>query len=66
MTFPRNVAKALATVTKTNSVYVLSMHNLPDNRLTPDYISTAVSAPHQTSSPRAQPMQVHSISVHLS
>lgn len=34
-TFPKNASRALATVTKHNSVYTLAMSNLPDNRLTP-------------------------------
>ncbi|SCV74710.1 BQ2448_7739 [Microbotryum intermedium] len=38
-TFPREAKEALATVSRqTNGVYLLSMHNLPDNRLTPDFI----------------------------
>ncbi|KAM0749675.1 ClpP/crotonase [Meredithblackwellia eburnea MCA 4105] len=37
--FPRGAAKALLSITKpTPGVYLLSMHNLPDNRLTPSYI----------------------------
>ena len=43
ITFPRGALKALATVTKpTPNVFLLSMHNLPDNRLTPDYIKLAL------------------------
>lgn len=35
-TFPRGAAQALATVTSpSKGVFLLSMHNLPDNRLTP-------------------------------
>ena len=35
-TFPRGAAKALATVTMpSKGIYLLSMGNLPDNRLTP-------------------------------
>src|SRR5690349_10602825 len=34
-TFPKGAKEALATVTRTNNVYLLSMHNAPDNRLTP-------------------------------
>ncbi len=35
-TFPRGAAKALATVTTpAKGIYMLSMGNLPDNRLTP-------------------------------
>ena len=43
ITFPRGALKALATVTKpTPNVFLLSMHNLPDNRLTPDFIKLAL------------------------
>ncbi|KAM0749676.1 ClpP/crotonase [Meredithblackwellia eburnea MCA 4105] len=39
ITFPTGAAKALLTVTKpSKGIFLLSMHNLPDNRLTPSYI----------------------------
>ena len=43
ITFPRGALKGLATVTKpTPNVFLLSMHNLPDNRLTPNFIKQAL------------------------
>ncbi|KAI5479859.1 enoyl-CoA hydratase/isomerase family protein [Pseudohyphozyma bogoriensis] len=42
-TFPRGAATPLATVTRpTPKTYLLSMNNLPDNRLTPDYIQNSL------------------------
>merc|ERR1711939_369546 len=43
VTFPRAAKQALATVTQEgNGVWLLSMHNLPDNRLLPEFIKQAL------------------------